>query len=105
MSDSGLRTTPPGSLLSDPRDWGHDDYNAVFFGTFARVPTYHGFDYRRNGRSDDEGVSRDYTRCGMVVSEYDRETGRLKEPGQWLPLRHAVKFGRPCKKCFPGGPA
>lgn len=87
-------TTP---VLEDPRAWGADDYQAVFFGWERSIPTYHGFDWDRHA---EPGISRDYTRCGLLIAEYDHETGRLRELAAWLPLRHAVKFGKPCRKCF-----
>jgi len=82
----------------DPRDWGYEDYHAVFFSWEKAVPVYHGFDFHR--REPDTSISADMTRCGLLIASYDHETKRLKEPGTWIPLRHAVKFGKPCGKCF-----
>ena len=39
------------------------------------------------------GKTREFTQCGREVS-----TGK-----PWLPFKHTVKFGRPCKGCFPEG--
>jgi hypothetical protein len=76
-----------------------DNY-AVIFNWWPTTPTYHGFDNERlNIRSED--ASADFTRCGRLVSEYVYATQRLREPGDWFPMKHAKKFAKPCKRCFP----
>ena len=93
---------PLRGAATDPREWGHDDYTAVFFNWHVSSPVFHGFGETGTG-SRDVDRSADFTRCGLLVSEYVYSTGQLREPGHWLPMRHAVKFGRPCPKCFPRG--
>lgn len=76
------------------------DYAGVFFTLWAKVPVYHGmnWDYRDKPNSV---VNRTVTRCGLTVDSYDNETDRYRDPGTFIPMQHAVKFGRPCKRCFP----
>lgn len=77
------------------------DWYAIIFDWLPTTPVYHGFDNGRlNDRSED-GASRDYSRCGRVVSEYNPATGRSREHGSWFPIKHALKFSRPCLVCFP----
>lgn len=52
---------------------------AIIFKPWADEPVYH----RRS-------VRRGLTQCGRKIGT---ET-------PWLPFKHAVKFGRPCKGCF-----
>lgn len=76
------------------------DSFAVFFDWWPNVPVYHGFDNDRlNDR--DEPLATDYTRCGRIVAQYNSDTRQLLEPGQWVPMKHAAKFGRRCRVCFP----
>lgn len=85
--------------FDDPREWGYEDLTAIFFGLYQPLPVYHGYDWNR--RDDDPDVSRDFTRCGRVTGEYDHTTRKLREPGTPIPMRHAIRFGRPCARCFP----
>lgn len=39
------------------------------------------------------GKQRAFTECGRPIADY--------KPG--LPTKHAAKFARPCKSCFPEG--
>lgn len=82
------------------------EYTALFASMWAREPIFHAFAHVRKFEND-PAVSADYTRCGMVVSSYNRDTGELTEKLQLVPMRHALVFGRPCRKCFPdvGGAA
>lgn len=105
MAANSQRAKPGESLLADescdPREWGHEDYGALFKAMWPAQPTFHGYAWNRD--SDEGNLRRDYTRCGLVASEYNRDMGRLREPMTWVPMRHAVKFGKPCRKCFQGG--
>lgn len=78
------------------------DHYGIIFNWWRVTPVYHGFNDDRSMQRHDDGGSRDYSRCGLLVSEY--VDGRLRQPGDWIPLRHAEKVGRPCAKCFPQGP-
>lgn len=82
--------------MSEP---GYDDYTVLFFSIWQPLPVFHGYERGRGKEAD--GASRDWTRCGLMVSEY--ADGRLTVKGTSVPVRHAVKFGRPCRKCFPAG--
>ena len=77
------------------------EYTALFASMWQPVPVFHR--YGRDRRERDENVSADYTACGRLVSSYNYETKKLTEQMQWVPMRHALAFGRPCSKCFPGG--
>lgn len=76
------------------------DHYAIIFDWQRTTPVYHGFDNDRLNEGIDVGRSRDFTRCGLMVSEYDRDTQRFRQPGDWFPLKHAPKFGKACRKCF-----
>ena len=52
---------------------------AIIFKPWLDQPVYHRLE------------SRDYTVCGREVGLY--------RPS--LPLKHVVKFGRPCRSCWP----
>ena len=73
---------------------------AIIFNWFPTTPVYHGFDNERLNERD-SGYSTDFTRCGQVVSEYEYATGKYRAPGTWFPLKHALKFARPCDRCWP----
>ena len=90
-----------GTLIEDRPLTLSGDYSALFKNMWATTPTFHGYERGRNDRKEDEGVSADYTRCGLLVSSYDRNTGKLREPMTYVPMRHALAFGKPCRKCFP----
>lgn len=75
------------------------EYTALFASMYQRVPTFHRFG--RVNRRTDEDVTTDFTACGRFVSSYARSTGKLREEMTWIPMRHALAFGRPCKLCFP----
>lgn len=64
---------------------------AIFLNIWPDKPVFHRFEEMRK----DEGSNnwRDFTRCGREVSSYK----------PWLPFKHAVRFGRPCRSCFPEG--
>ena len=91
-----------------PREWVEvtvkvpldGEVTALFASMWATVPVFHRFG--DINRKDDDVVSADYTACGLLVSSYNRETGKLREPMTWVPMKHALVFGRPCAKCFPG---
>ena len=93
---------PSGALFS-ARDQMtlNGDYSALFQTKWQAVPTFHGYEWGRSDRVEKDGVSADYTRCGRLVSSYDRNTGKLRVPMTYVPMRHALKFGKPCKRCFP----
>lgn len=55
------------------------------------VPTVHLEDIYAGRYPDAMGP---FTRCGI-----NRQTYSAAQ----LPIRHAVKIGRPCKRCFPNG--
>jgi hypothetical protein len=60
---------------------------AIILDIWANDPVYHRFASARRGV---DGTWRDYTSCGRVVGAYK----------PWLPMKHVVKFARPCKGCF-----
>ena len=76
------------------------DCFAVIFDWWPATPVYHAFDDERLREGDDVGISASFTVCGRLVSEYNRETQRLREPGDWIPTKHARKFARPCRRCY-----
>ena len=76
----------------------------MFFNWFAAVPVFHGFDQNRLSVYED-GCYRSYTRCRRLVHEFNTETDRESNPGKWIPLRYAEKFGKRCRLCWPGNPA
>ena len=57
---------------------------------WAGEPVFHAYDV---GRPWTEYPHSDFTLCGWRIA--------LAKP--WLPFKHVVKFGRPCKGCFPEG--
>jgi hypothetical protein len=77
------------------------EVTALFASLWPPEPVFHAFDHYRP--REDDGVSRDWTRCGLLVSSYDpNATSRAyRENLTWVPMRHALVFGRPCKRCFP----
>lgn len=75
------------------------DYSGIFFALWSSSPCFHGSDWERRDPPDSI-ISKDMTRCGRVIASYDRESGKLREPGTYIPMRHALKFGHPCKVCF-----
>ena len=75
------------------------EYIALFASMWQRVPTFHTFG--RDKRRSEDGVSADFTRCGLLVSSYNYETHKLVEKLTWVPMRHALTFGKPCRRCFP----
>lgn len=75
------------------------DYSGIFFALWPKTPVFHGHDWDRRDPPD-SNMSTDWTRCGLVIGSYDRDTGKLIEPGTYIPMHHAQKFGRPCRKCF-----
>lgn len=67
-----------------------DDYQAVIFNWYAKVPVYHGWNYDTIGTEDER------VRCGLIY-----------EHGAWrggfaIPIEHAEEFARPCGRCFRG---
>lgn len=55
----------------------------IFLSIWPNVPVFHEYGDYHDGA--------DYTACGRKIGPY--------KPG--MPYKHAVKFGRPCKGCFP----
>lgn len=73
----------------------------MIFNWWPTTPTYHAFNDDRLNERSSEGVYDDWTICGRMVSQYTSgEPGSFRKKGDWLPLKHAEKFGRPCKVCF-----
>lgn len=60
---------------------------AVIFNPWTDEPVYHRLGVRRPWHGGDT------TACGREVDAFK----------PWLPFKHVVKFGRPCKGCFPEG--
>jgi hypothetical protein len=52
---------------------------AIIFKPWPDKPVFHGF------------VGRGMTRCGRKIGPYH----------PMLPMKHARKFGRPCRSCYP----
>lgn len=75
------------------------DWWGIVFNWMAKVPVIHGFDHDRLCVNED-GCWRSYSRCGRLVSEWNPDQSRMREPGTWIPFRHCLKFGRLCKICF-----
>jgi hypothetical protein len=69
----------------------------VFASTFWNAhPVFH----RRGGRRTFEGPTiQVFTGCNLVVYE-NGPSGRT-EVAVLVPTRHALKFGRPCRRCWP----
>ncbi len=66
--------------------------SVYFFALHATDPVFHA--YGRIKR-DDSGSS-DVTICGLTLYDDD---GAIRYAA-YLPEKHAVKFARPCAKCF-----
>lgn len=56
---------------------------AIFLRLWPDEPVYHALGVIRD--------MRDFTKCGRPVGVYV----------PFVPMKHAVKFGRPCKDCWP----
>jgi hypothetical protein len=97
---SDLRGSPQPDTTASGRALTFDgEYTALFASMWPATPVFHAFAH--NVRDERGDVTRDLARCGRIVSSYDRSTGKLTEKMQWVPMRHALVFGRPCRKCFP----
>lgn len=76
----------------------------VLFDLDEAVPVFHaGADDWRLER-DDEGETIAWsiaTRCGRVT--YGERGDEVETPatGFAIPARHAIRFGRPCRRCWP----
>jgi hypothetical protein len=80
------RQTVTINAASNSRSYIEPATAATWLGTFLPpVPTFHGLD-ARTGR----------TRCGVLLW-----TDTWGRPGCLVPLRHAIRFGRPCARCWP----
>lgn len=65
------------------------------------TPTYHAAGFLGHGRrvetrGDRYVTVRYVTVCGLPISELGRDSALF---GIRLPLRHAKKFGKPCRRC------
>lgn len=59
-------------------------YWVIFLNPWPDIPVFHRFGKRTFGLVE-------FTKCGREISTYK----------PWFPMKHAVRFGRPCKGCFP----
>lgn len=65
--------------------------NVVLFEAWRPRPLFHGFALDASGK----------TMCALDAYYVD-DRGRITQPrGAFLPLRHALAFGRPCRRCWP----
>lgn len=86
------------------------EYTVWFSRLHIAVPVFHRMLFGVGTREyilDDGGTRREHTTaCGEVTwwSTHDAKGNFIDigDSGTHLPARHAVKFGRPCRKCFPG---
>jgi hypothetical protein len=76
------------------------EYGAYVFQLWAPEPVFHRCDRDRDHREPGDDVWRDWTACGRLISSYDPAAGRVREVATMLPAHHAVKIGRPCRRCF-----
>ncbi len=90
------------------RDW-REEHSVAFLRVWEDEPVFHGYGWDNEPRRtalDNGDEIQDYTSiCGLALSTYrvyaDGRPGRFTEHERAsLPLRHALRFGRPCKKCF-----
>lgn len=58
----------------------------------ATAPIYHRIDYSKTN----PGYTKGFTACGLV--DWTSDYGWRMD---LIPTRHAAKFARPCKKCWP----
>ena len=77
------------------------EVTVVFAAMWQSVPTFHAS--KREVRRDDENgdIRRYDTRCGLLVATYNRAAGRIVESMTYVPVKHALAFGKPCRRCFP----
>lgn len=74
-------------------DLGH---TAWLFDPEAAVPIFHAAGLRYRGDGTEARIL--VTRCGLPVHAEDRNGYRT---AAHLPPRHAVRFARPCRRCWP----
>lgn len=82
-----------------PADLGLEATRPVWLAAvYPAVPIAHGIDgLRRAGP-----ISETRTRCGIVLYRWTPATRETYEAaGHWLPARHALRFARPCRRCWP----
>lgn len=80
--------------------WRTDGFGAVFIGAIAWYePVFH-----RTSEVTVDGTRNIWrTYCGRVIQLYDRskpDGSRLQNNSTVLPTHHAVRFARPCSKCY-----
>lgn len=83
-------------------------WRVSFFDLDAAVPIYHdpdGASGREHEQEDGSYKFRMRTRCGLVMYEDEVDaSGKCVHDQTWderIPGRHAVRFGKPCLRCWP----
>lgn len=71
----------------------------TIFDLDARRPVYHSAPYERARDCPDSWERR--TLCGVLVHRHVYETDAAEHHGVGVPARHAVRFARPCRRCWP----